>query len=202
MVPSLSSTLLLLTSALFVYASVLPIDRRGSLGAFQIHSPEAFQNPTPNEVTENYVTIEKSSVPSKSSAAYLRALDCDPGQNDSPTAITPVFLARYDTEYIVDITVGKQTVKVILDTGSSDTWLIKKGFQCVSASHQPTTEDTCHFGSVYNGNFAQGPIPDVYFAITYGDREFLTGNFGYEDVTFAGITVTQQEVSSAVLVLY
>jgi Eukaryotic aspartyl protease len=35
----------------------------------------------------------------------------------------------------------------------------------------------------------------VNFNISYGDGEFLTGNFGYEKVTLAGITVKKQQIA-------
>jgi predicted aspartyl protease len=40
-----------------------------------------------------------------------------------------------DIYYIVDITVGNQTVPVSIDTGSSDTWMVQQPLQCVDMAH-------------------------------------------------------------------
>ncbi|CZT20691.1 uncharacterized protein RCC_06549 [Ramularia collo-cygni] len=43
--------------------------------------------------------------------------------------------------------------------------------------------------------FSDGKIADQNFRIEYGDGEFLTGEMGYQDVTFSGITVDNQQVA-------
>jgi hypothetical protein len=97
-------------------------------------------------------------------------------------------------EYLTDITVGDATFQVVLDTGSSDTWLIQKNFQCVDSNGKKQSESACAFGPAFNGSI--DVIPNENFNITYGDGEFITGNMGYADVTIAGLTVKKQEVSS------
>ena len=51
------------------------------------------------------------------------------------------------------------------------------------------------FGPPFEGTFQSGKIADENFNITYGDLEFLSGDFGYEDVTVAGITAKNQQVA-------
>lgn len=56
-------------------------------------------------------------------------------------------------------------------------------------------EADCYFGPVFNGTFDEGDIADENFNIEYGDGEFLTGVFGYENVTVGGITADKQQVA-------
>jgi len=95
-------------------------------------------------------------------------------------------------EFATNITFGTETFESIVDTGSSDTWLVESGFQCVDLdSGADETEAYCDFGPAYNVTDTFSQIPDENFNITYGDGEFLTGIVGYENVTLAGITVNQ-----------
>ncbi|KUJ18547.1 acid protease [Mollisia scopiformis] len=95
-------------------------------------------------------------------------------------------------EFATNITFGTETFESIVDTGSSDTWVVESGFECVDVeTSAPETEAYCDFGPVYNVTDSFQQIPDENFNITYGDGEFLTGVVGYETVTLAGITVNQ-----------
>lgn len=77
----------------------------------------------------------------------------------------------------------------MVDTGSSDTWVVEEGFECLDIdSGDAVPESTCNFGPVYSpGNEFQS-IPDENFNATYGDGQFLTGTFGTTNVTLGGIT--------------
>lgn len=100
-----------------------------------------------------------------------------------------------EEEWAVTINFGGEDVLVILDTGSSDTWLAQKGFQCVTINGTDTAEANCYFGPLYNGTFTEGEVSDANFNITYGDGEFLTGDFGYTDICIGNITVKHQQVA-------
>ncbi|KXH35426.1 hypothetical protein CSIM01_10185 [Colletotrichum simmondsii] len=84
-------------------------------------------------------------------------------------------------EYIASILFGDETLQVIVDSGSSDTWAVQKDFICQDSD-----------GNRLNDH---GSIPGVHFNITYGDGEFATGLMGYQDITLAGLEVPQQEVA-------
>lgn len=98
-------------------------------------------------------------------------------------------------EYLMSIDWAGTAYTVIVDTGSSDTWLIQSGFQCVNVDGAPQAESACDFGPPFSGTFDDGTISDENFNITYGDGEFVTGIMGYEDITVAGLTVTKQEAA-------
>ncbi|KAK1638556.1 aspartic peptidase domain-containing protein [Colletotrichum phormii] len=99
-------------------------------------------------------------------------------------------------EYIASIVFGDETLQVIVDSGSSDTWAVQKDFICQDYEGNRLNDTSlCDFGPTYNGTFQHGSIPGVHFNITYADGEFATGLMGYQDITLAGLEVPHQEVA-------
>jgi hypothetical protein len=182
-------SLLLLSPFLTSHAAVLSNERRSNL---QIRSArlQAFQDPAPNEKTENYLTLTKRTGEARS-AGFLNAMRGPVIR----TAGTNPLISMGNVEYLTPITFNNQQVQVIVDTGSSDTWLIKSTFQCVDKNSLPQTQASCNFGPLYTADFGNNKKPYVNFNIGYGDGEFLTGEFGTADITIAGITVPDQLVS-------
>ena len=99
-------------------------------------------------------------------------------------------------EYATPITIGTQTFEVIVDTGSSDTWVVESGFECIDLSTgAKTTASVCEFGPTYTIDSTFVTTANENFNIEYGDGEYLTGIIGTETVTLAGIEVTDQTVA-------
>lgn len=142
--------------------------------------------------TDNYLNVVRVK---GSHSAAARHWSARPKLSSGSGDVVPLSDIDVEEEWAVTITFGGEEVLVILDTGSSDTWLAKKGFQCVTADLMDTSEENCYFGPLYNGTFTEGEIEDANFNITYGDGEFLTGTFGYTDITIGNITVTDQQVA-------
>ena len=85
---------------------------------------------------------------------------------------------------------------MVLDTGSSDPWIITPGFQCVDLySGDLEDEDYCYFGPVYDSTQSSTyvPIADENINLSYADGEFMTGSMGYEIFSMGGITVPSQQ---------
>lgn len=112
--------------------------------------------------------------------------------------------------FLAPITIGTQTFNVVVDTGSSDTWVARSDFTCVDvADGAPQPQSQCAFGGTYDvskepkASNAAGSrfkkLANVNFNVTYGDGEYLTGVFGDIDVTLAGIKVPNQQVALAKL---
>ena len=101
-----------------------------------------------------------------------------------------------DLLYYTEITFGAETFNVVVDTGSSDTWLVQNGFQCTSYGRNPTAlpEASCRFGPPYTISSTFKQIQAENFNISYLDHETLTGIVGTEQVTLGGITVQNQQV--------
>jgi hypothetical protein len=155
--------------------------------------PQAFQAPAPNVATSNYIALTRR--PGKSpSAPFVTAL-LGRGGMVLQSSDNPLISISGGVEYLTPINFNDEQVEVIVDTGSSDTWLIASDFQCIDANSIPKTQATCNFGPLYNGTFGDKKKKDVNFNIAYGDGEFVTGDFGYADITIAGITVPGQQVS-------
>ena len=91
---------------------------------------------------------------------------------------------------MTDIVVGGEKFSVVIDTGSSDTWLAATGFNCLKG-----TEADCGIATTYVKTPTFKPVANENFAISYSDGELLTGSFGTEQVTVAGITVKNQQIA-------
>ncbi|KAF7332948.1 Acid protease [Mycena venus] len=106
--------------------------------------------------------------------------------------------ANFETEYLTNITVGGQNFSVIVDTGSSDTWIIQKGFMCSDANGNPVSESTCAFGSQgfdrEESKTFQGPFPNALCNLTYGSGFFLNGPIGFDNIAIGGLSVSHQEI--------
>lgn len=103
-------------------------------------------------------------------------------------------------EFSTNITVGGQNFTVVIDTGSSDTWLVETGFQCVNyTNNAPVSEATCGFNSTFTPDAGFTQIQNENFNISYADLEYLNGIIGTDTVVIAGIEVSKQEIGLATL---
>jgi hypothetical protein len=104
----------------------------------------------------------------KASLAKLLARGHPRGGQGSSTA--PIAGADLDEEYVVNVTVGPHTYALIIDTGSSDTWVAEKGFTCTNLAFQQQPESECLFGPLYDPSQSKSfrAIPNENFNITYG----------------------------------
>lgn len=186
---------------LAVYGLAVPWARKGGK-KYELAKAkyEAFQGPSPDVISENYLSVARADNSTSRSSIFfdnVRRVN-NPQLYAKRDGLIKRQLGQLTTalggaEYLVDIMFGDRDVKAILDTGSSDTWLIQEGFTCTDAQNQPVDASQCKFGPTYNGGFAE-QIADENFMIGYGDGEFITGNIGYQDVTIGGITVPRQKV--------
>ncbi|KAJ7174692.1 aspartic peptidase domain-containing protein [Mycena filopes] len=109
----------------------------------------------------------------------------------------PLDGADYDYEYLTKIIIGGQSFSVIVDTGSSDTWLAEKGFSCFNLSGAPAPIASCGFGTEgFDTKLSKSFqwYPNTSFAVQYGDGESLSGTAAFETVNVGGLTVKHQEI--------
>jgi hypothetical protein len=102
----------------------------------------------------------------------------------APAGIGTAVAAKYQVEYLVDVRAGGNKFSMIIDTGSSDTWFVKNGFQCIDpAYHRAINIAYCNFGPAFKGDFPGGQIPNQHFNISYGDGNgpFLNGQMGFSE---------------------
>lgn len=166
-----------------------------------------FRAASADVVSPHYFELAKKTVESAKgynprSAAFALAAD-------NTTASTGLISLYEGEEFATGITIGGQSFQVIVDTGSSDTWVVESDFLCVDVqTEEPLNQTDCGFGPAYTSTSTFQQIPNVNFNITYGmdltsflfprlirafigDGEFLSGIFGYENTTLAGLTVNQ-----------
>ena len=98
--------------------------------------------------------------------------------------------------FLAPVTIGGQSFQVVVDTGSSDPWVVQPNFTCADPNtYDIQPQSDCYFGATYNSSNSTtySNIPNENFNITYSDGERLTGDMAYERFTLAGITVPQQK---------
>lgn len=149
------------------------------------------------QVTSNVALLQRVPGDGLTSSKWLHEEVCPRGLTGTGYGQADLVSAELGQIFIANVSFGSQTFEAVVDTGSSDTWLVEAGFTCVNLTDNATlTEADCYFGSSgYTPDSTFTPIPDENFNISYADGEYLNGFLGYDVVTFSGITVQQQEVA-------
>jgi hypothetical protein len=94
----------------------------------------------------------------------------------------------------VEVMFGNQTFQLLLDTGSSDVWVVATGYLCINATdNTELPESACNYGKTYSTSSTFVNISSETFGIEYG-AGIAVGILGSEDVTLGGVTVKQQTV--------
>lgn len=95
--------------------------------------------------------------------------------------------------FLAPLNAGGETFYVVIDTGSSDTWLVNSQFTCVDPTNSEVIDEAeCAFGPSYSVTATAEQIDNRNFNISYADGERLNGQMITEDLTFAGIIVENQ----------
>ena len=121
-------------------------------------------------------------------------------RTDSSSGVTIPLYATY-TPYgtVLDapITIGDQDFLLFLDTGSSDTWVAKRGFQCLNETDNTIfPQEYCACSKTYDISSTFRHISNQTFGVKYG-AGISSGVVGYEKVTFGGLTLDSQEIGVA-----
>jgi hypothetical protein len=117
-----------------------------------------------------------------------------------PAGLDIALPANQQVEYLLNVTAGGSNYSLIIDTGSSDTWFVKSGFQCYDYLRRKVATAECQFGPEFKGDFPGGQIKDLHFNVSYGNGYSgpnLNGEYGYADLTVAGVTVPKQQIALA-----
>ncbi|OJJ69568.1 hypothetical protein ASPBRDRAFT_131051 [Aspergillus brasiliensis CBS 101740] len=112
--------------------------------------------------------------------------------------IEPLSPVYHDQGLIANVTLGDQELALILDTGSSDTWVVSKGFICADPSTlSEVDEEACGFGVTYDSerSLTAKSVTDENFRIHYGSGAFVEGRFEYEQITIGDIEVPSQQLA-------
>ncbi|KAF7345601.1 Acid protease [Mycena venus] len=163
----------------------------------RVLSPRPQQNVTLLPPAEFSVPLSAKAPRRKSKMHALSALRGEPVFHGSANTI-PINGADMDEEYLTNVTVGGQQFQLVIDTGSSDTWIAKEGYSCFDLSGNPAPQSTCAFGSAGFDTAASKtfrPFSTASFNVTYGDGEFAAGPVGFDTMAVGGLVVTDQEIA-------
>lgn len=89
----------------------------------------------------------------------------------------------------------KGPFKMVVDTGSSDTWLVAEQFQCLGSDAKVVANAHCKLGPGYKPSATFKQQPNIHFSITYGDGEKLQGIAGNETIRIGALTVPNQRIN-------
>ncbi|KAH8887635.1 acid protease [Thozetella sp. PMI_491] len=140
----------------------------------------------PFAVTDNVLRLRKTTSPGQISKRATSS--SEKGQ---------AVLSANPSYPVVDVEFDGETIPMLVDTGSSDIWIVKKGFKCVSKKDQPVDAENCNIPQTVTQKPSGGYVKNANLSITYGDQSFVSGPMAFQDVTVAGLTVKKQQVGVA-----
>lgn len=107
----------------------------------------------------------------------------------------PVLVDLIGPSYTAQVTIGTRTVSLLVDTGSSDIWVVPNHFRCLDADSREVEQSACGFPRFVESSFSGGFVSDEYLSIIYGNGQFTHGPYGLESVSLGGITVPKQQIA-------
>lgn len=84
--------------------------------------------------------------------------------------------------YMTNVTLASRPYTMVIDTGSSDTWIASSTFKCLSRSRMPLARSKCGLGPLYDPEDSETyrQLQTHDFSVLYADGEFLSGELGSE----------------------
>jgi len=96
--------------------------------------------------------------------------------------------------YMANVTIGGSSYTLVIDTGSSDTWVASSSFACISRLTQTLlSQSACGFSTLYDQTLSPTYELGIKngFGVNYTDGEFLSGDLGTEDLILGGLGIQQ-----------
>jgi hypothetical protein len=91
-------------------------------------------------------------------------------------------------DYYTPVKIGSQIFNLVVDTGSSDTWVPAQDVQCQDPFQNDTPLSQCGFGTLFTPGPEFTKINNELFNTVYGSGDAISGYFGMVNTTVAGIT--------------
>ncbi|OKL58797.1 hypothetical protein UA08_05862 [Talaromyces atroroseus] len=98
-------------------------------------------------------------------------------------------------QYAIEVKFNGIPRYLLLDTGSSDTWMFAEDFKCRAENGTSVPTSQCRIGQPYMGDALLNEGLDETLSIYYGNNENPTGPMGYADVSIAGLNIENQQVA-------
>ncbi|KAF4997962.1 hypothetical protein FGRMN_3482 [Fusarium graminum] len=129
------------------------------------------------------------------SAGYVSGSVVSPSRRaDKQSNPAPLIATEYGTIYDVEVQFGNQSFMLLVDTGSSDTWVLQTGYKCINSSDNLVLpQATCNYASPYDLPSTLQVEKNKTFGVKYGTG-IAIGLVAYENLTMGGITVANQTV--------
>ncbi|BFZ55189.1 hypothetical protein PYCC9005_002229 [Savitreella phatthalungensis] len=83
---------------------------------------------------------------------------------------------------------------MVIDTGSSDTWVVGRPFRCLDSGFREIASTSCRLGPGFQVTSTFQQLPDTHFAIQYGDGEKLLGAVGTDTLKIGNLTIPNQRI--------
>lgn len=147
------------------------------------------------KVTSNVVGLTQKYATSLSSV-YVQAMRGEAGIARAANGSTPLLSVSGGQVFLANVAVGGKRYSVVIDTGSSDPWLARTGYQCYDPyDDRLLAQSECGFASAYDPSQSTTytSVSNQNFNISYADGEYLNGGVGFESFSMAGITVPRQQ---------
>jgi hypothetical protein len=110
----------------------------------------------------------------------------------------PLVSTEFGTVFDAPVKIGNQTFQLLVDTGSSDTYVMKSGYTCINATDnlEIPQEDCLYSNKTYHKSGTYKPIPNQIFGIQYG-AGLASGIMALEDVSIGDVTTKGQKIAIA-----
>ncbi|KAH8895370.1 acid protease [Thozetella sp. PMI_491] len=113
---------------------------------------------------------------------------------DTASNLASITATKFQVVFDVEVLLGGEPFSLLVDTGSSDTWVVQTGFSCINATdNSKLPEAHCTYGDTYNISSSFQRIQNQTFGVKYGVG-IATGFLSHEKVTLAGITFKNQTI--------
>ena len=110
---------------------------------------------------------------------------------------TSLIATEYGTVFDAPVSIGNQEFRLLVDTGSSDTYVMQRGFTCVNEDEKVVAQDACDYSNkTYHKSRTYRQVQGQMFGEQYG-AGLASGLMAYEQVSMGDITVQRQKVGIA-----
>lgn len=140
--------------------------------------------------SSNYLT-KRFDLVNSAASVNITATQAD---DDTIAEIQEGLLTLGGRVYMTNITLAQQPYTLVIDTGSSDTWIASEAFQCQArTSRILLPQSSCGFGKLYNPDESATyvKIASHDFGVSYTDGEYLSGEMGTEELEIGGLETRQ-----------
>ncbi|KAJ5901043.1 hypothetical protein N7504_007036 [Penicillium tannophilum] len=120
-----------------------------------------------------------------------------PARRTSSTT-SALIATQYGTVFDAPVTIGNQTFMLLVDTGSSDTYVMQTGYTCVNSTDNLIIPelDCLYANKTYHKSKTYHRVSNEMFGVEYG-AGIASGLMAYEQVSMGGISVKAQKVGIA-----